>query len=329
LLNEVIDAFHRSGRRLVTISVSVLPSGRAGVTWWYGLDVSRSPALSPLPPLARPATAMPRSPSNRTPPPADPARPAMPARETPVDRAPRNDPDRHWDRLLAVLTSRLGTAWLQPPARESDLARLTAAFGHPLPAALRAGYLRHNGQADTDLVGRFFGLRWLSIDEILARTAFKPADRGSPIGRNGPASGVELDPDRAGDPAAIEAEDHSSTPPHAVQLRFAHPGWLPVFDRVLSSYSFLAVDMAPGPAGNTGQIINFGEYERDHVVIARDFHALLAWMDAEATADHLAFHDDDEHDHVTAACHLVHTDDRNVDLITLLADRCGRHTSAR
>jgi cell wall assembly regulator SMI1 len=72
-----------------------------------------------------------------------------------------------------------------------------------------------------------------------------------------------------------------SQPPNAVQKAYAHPAWIPLARDWGGNY--LAVDLAPGPAGQWGQIIIYGRDYDCKYVVARSWAALLA-----AVADDIA-----------------------------------------
>lgn len=84
--------------------------------------------------------------------------------------------------------------------------------------------------------------------------------------------------------------------------------------------------MAPGPAGHPGQLIVYDNADVatvERTVVARDFHALLAWMDAEAGASRLIFDcGNDTHDHVEQGCSLRHA--HGWSLLSDLVDRANR-----
>jgi cell wall assembly regulator SMI1 len=65
-----------------------------------------------------------------------------------------------------------------------------------------------------------------------------------------------------------------SQPPNAVQKAYCHPAWIPLARDWGGNY--LAVDLAPGPAGKWGQIIIFGRDYDCKYVVARSWGAFLA-----------------------------------------------------
>ncbi|KAI4913364.1 hypothetical protein J4E85_010818 [Alternaria conjuncta] len=67
-----------------------------------------------------------------------------------------------------------------------------------------------------------------------------------------------------------------SQPQGAVQKAYAHPAWIPLARDWGGNY--LAVDLAPGPNGQWGQIIIFGRDYDTKYVVARSWGALLAMV---------------------------------------------------
>ncbi|KAF2205849.1 cell wall assembly and cell proliferation coordinating protein [Delitschia confertaspora ATCC 74209] len=67
-----------------------------------------------------------------------------------------------------------------------------------------------------------------------------------------------------------------SQPPNAVQKAYSHPAWIPLARDWGGNY--LATDLAPGPAGQWGQIIIFGRDYDCKYVVARSWAALLAMV---------------------------------------------------
>ncbi|KEY73373.1 hypothetical protein S7711_01486 [Stachybotrys chartarum IBT 7711] len=65
-----------------------------------------------------------------------------------------------------------------------------------------------------------------------------------------------------------------SVPPHAIQRAYAHPAWIPLV-RDWGGNN-LAVDLAPGPKGQWGQVIMFGRDYDTKYVVARSWGAFLA-----------------------------------------------------
>ncbi|KAH7318449.1 hypothetical protein B0I35DRAFT_242843 [Stachybotrys elegans] len=63
-------------------------------------------------------------------------------------------------------------------------------------------------------------------------------------------------------------------PPHSIQKTYAHPAWIPLV-RDWGGNN-LAVDLAPGPKGQWGQIILFGRDYDTKYVVARSWAAFLA-----------------------------------------------------
>ncbi|KAF2785514.1 cell wall assembly and cell proliferation coordinating protein [Melanomma pulvis-pyrius CBS 109.77] len=75
----------------------------------------------------------------------------------------------------------------------------------------------------------------------------------------------------------------ASQPPNAVQKAYAHPAWIPLARDWGGNY--LAADLAPGPAGQWGQIIIFGRDYDCKYVVARSWAALLATVADDFASD--------------------------------------------
>lgn len=81
-----------------------------------------------------------------------------------------------------------------------------------------------------------------------------------------------------------------SQPPNAVQKAYAHPAWIPLARDWGGNY--LAVDLAPGPAGTWGQIIIFGRDYDCKYVVARSWGALLAMVADDIGSDKVHIDED-------------------------------------
>ncbi|OWK45110.1 hypothetical protein FRUB_01441 [Fimbriiglobus ruber] len=68
-------------------------------------------------------------------------------------------------------------------------------------------------------------------------------------------------------------EDITSVPTGVIQPDYANPGWIPLTKA--ASASHLAADLAPGPTGSAGQIINFGRDEWEKWVLAASWGEFL------------------------------------------------------
>jgi cell wall assembly regulator SMI1 len=72
-----------------------------------------------------------------------------------------------------------------------------------------------------------------------------------------------------------------SFPVEAVQLEYSVAAWLPILKESMEA-NYLGLDLAPGPGGVPGQVINFGRDEDQKVVISRSMTDLLGFIASEA-----------------------------------------------
>lgn len=132
--------------------------------------------------------------------------------------------------------------------------------GHNLPEEVKALYLENDGQKHGSVSGVWMGLEFLSLENVLTQW------RGW--------QEFALD-----DAWADLSENSTSYPPNAIQPVYAHVGWVPL------AYDWggnhFGVDLAPGPAGRIGQIINFGRDENNKYVMASSLEAFLEWQLAQ------------------------------------------------
>lgn len=129
-----------------------------------------------------------------------------------------------------------------------------------LPQGLRDIYLQNDGQKRTITCGMFFGLEFLSLTELMRLW------RGwKDIASNPFYAGMN--------------EFSTSHPAAAIRQEYALTGWIPfAYDW---GGNHLGVDVNPGPAGQVGQVINFGRDENNKFVIAPSFTAFLGWQLAQ------------------------------------------------
>lgn len=81
-----------------------------------------------------------------------------------------------------------------------------------------------------------------------------------------------------------------SQPPNAVQKAYAHPAWIPLARDWGGNY--LATDLAPGPAGQWGQIIIYGRDYDCKYVVARSWAALLATVADDMNSNKVSIDED-------------------------------------
>lgn len=84
------------------------------------------------------------------------------------------------------------------------------------------------------------------------------------------------------------------TPEGAIQPQEYHPAWIPLFTD--SNGNYIGLDIAPGEAGQVGQLINFGLDEYDRIVIANSTTEFIAFINeqfANGNAEQAIFQGED------------------------------------
>lgn len=81
-----------------------------------------------------------------------------------------------------------------------------------------------------------------------------------------------------------------SQPANAVQKAYCHPAWIPLARDWGGNY--LAVDLAPGPAGKWGQVIIFGRDYDCKYVVARSWGAFMATLADDLSTDKVSIDED-------------------------------------
>ncbi|CAB10812.1 Cell wall biosynthesis/cell cycle regulator smi1 [Schizosaccharomyces pombe] len=137
-----------------------------------------------------------------------------------------------------------------------------------LPRDVRESLYIHDGQdRGGQPTGILFGVTLLDIEEI---------EEESELWRRVAQSYAEAT--LAGKIDQAVASRQASFPPGAVQCVYAHPGWIPLAKDFVGNN--IAIDLAPGPAGQWGQVILFGRDQDTKYVVARswaDFLAIVAY----------------------------------------------------
>ncbi|RDW29008.1 KNR4/SMI1 [Yarrowia lipolytica] len=189
------------------------------------------------------------------------------------------------------------------PATASDLNELEADLDCSLPLDVRDSCLIHDGQEKFGRPsGIIFGITLLDLEtiaeewyswkkaairinrEIARATGQTPTKQGGIFINPNAGSPNSSTP---GSPVASVARQKNisswlasqdSVPEGAVQLVYAHPGWIPLAnDRAGNN---IAVDLAPGKKGKWGQVILFGrEFDRKYVVAQSWAHFLAMVAD--------------------------------------------------
>ncbi len=161
-----------------------------------------------------------------------------------------------------------------------DCNRLEATLHRNLPEDARTYLMWHNGDRRHELQrgGFWLGLELLSVDEII--------------------SAWESWKTTAQQTGALLDDTQRSVPAGAIQERYAHDGWVPFARDGRGSY--LALDLAPGPHGCEGQIINLGREDSVRYVVAGGIRAfwqrMLVWIESgrlKVGTERDAYPDDD------------------------------------
>lgn len=171
---------------------------------------------------------------------------------------------------------------------QNDINELEHELDCSLPLEVRESWMTHDGQERPGLpTGVVFSCMLLDCEEIVEewknwRTVNEEffSSTAMPSGP-GPAttsgSSSSAGPSRRGSNPLWRQdlqERQDSQPPGAVQKAYSHPAWIPVARDWGGNY--IAIDLAPGPAGKWGQVIIYGRDYDCKYVIARSWSAFLA-----------------------------------------------------
>ncbi|KAL2823981.1 hypothetical protein BDW59DRAFT_89481 [Aspergillus cavernicola] len=169
---------------------------------------------------------------------------------------------------------------------QNDINELEHELDCSLPLEVRESLMNHDGQERPGLpTGVIFGCMLLDCEEIVQewknwRTVSEEF-LASPAAMNPPlpkatASSSSVTPPQASNPLWRQdlQERQDSQPPGAVQKAYVHPAWIPLARDW--GGNCIAIDLAPGPAGNWGQVIIFGRDYDCKYVVARSWAAFLA-----------------------------------------------------
>ncbi|KAK7430364.1 Cell wall assembly regulator [Neonectria magnoliae] len=180
-------------------------------------------------------------------------------------------------------------------ATNNDLNDLEHQLDCSLPQDVRESLMAHDGQErGGNPTGIIFSSMLLDCEEIvqewenwrkvnhqyLLETAVaKPSTPSKAFGGSSEASSSRQGGGGSNNPGVwrqdlISRQD--CVPPNSVQKAYAHAGWIPLV-RDWGGNN-LAVDVAPGPSGQWGQIILFGRDYDTKYVVARSWSALLAMV---------------------------------------------------
>jgi cell wall assembly regulator SMI1 len=161
--------------------------------------------------------------------------------------------DRVWGRIEAWLAANAPAvaASLNPPAPADELAEAERFLGVQLPDAVRRSYLRHDGQAPRAM-GMLDCWKWLPLAEVRRTWA-----------------GCKDLRDRG-----VFGEWCSHTNGGVVVSDWWSPGWVPLTRSATGDNHCL--DLAPGPQGKYGQVIQFIHNHGARPVVAAGFEEWLA-----------------------------------------------------
>lgn len=145
---------------------------------------------------------------------------------------------------------------LNPPADDAAIDLAQASCGAVFPDDLRALYRIADGEVGD--LGFFFGLPFLPLSRLVDEW----------LGWRDVAKDVaEMDENNEG--------FYTSVPPGAIADRYTCAGWIAISHDHGGNH--LGIDLAPGPCGRAGQVINFGADEDEKFVIAPSLAAFLNW----------------------------------------------------
>ncbi|MGW6498947.1 SMI1/KNR4 family protein [Nonomuraea angiospora] len=181
------------------------------------------------------------------------ALPAEPAafQPGPVESTQAGDPREAVALLGAYLRERdriLGRDTYAPPPALPEARRAELAMG--LPDDLRALYAHIDGDGGEGLLERY---PWFGLERLVSQS--RPENRWWAAGRAWR--------DHLRNPLIT-----SAGPRLAVRRASDHPGWIPF--ATSTGGDFLAVDLAPGPGGRSGQVIRIGAHHNDDPAYVAD-----------------------------------------------------------
>jgi len=176
-----------------------------------------------------------------------------------------------WDRLLTWCRVNIPelAADLRPGCTDDELDEMERTIGQKLPPDVRAVYRQHDGQ-EGRTPGLVYGLTMLPLNRVLDQWR------------------VWHDL-LAEDPTINEAIGAgTSHPPDAIAVAYISDARIPLtYD---GGGNHLGIDLAPGPAGTVGQIINFGADETNKYVLASSLLDFLEWLAGEYEAGRVELH---------------------------------------
>lgn len=170
-----------------------------------------------------------------------------------------------WKRYVGWLERHvpLAHANLAGPASAEKIAEVERVTGHALPEGVKEVWWLNDGQKATMIAST-------ANDAIVCipTLSFLSTELAIAIWR-------EWDKLRRTDKGIDELQSCGRSPEEGVvQPLYTHPGWIPLWSDPTGA-DYIGVDLAPGPKGQSGQIINFGRDEEEHRCYAPRFEDLL------------------------------------------------------
>lgn len=180
-------------------------------------------------------------------------------------------------------------------ATANDMNDLEHQLDCSLPQDVRASWMVHDGQErGGNPTGIIFGSMLMDCEEMVQewetwRTVNEQfmldaaSNRPPPLSRPGAGSSEASSSKQRPSSSSSSQNDEwrqnllskqDCVPPNSVKKAYAHIGWIPLV-RDWGGNN-LAVDLAPGPSGQWGQIILFGRDYDTKYVVARSWAAFLA-----------------------------------------------------
>lgn len=192
---------------------------------------------------------------------------------------PKNSMDTVWNLFKNNLKEKLPLYYsrINAPCSRSEIEKLESKLEIKLPQEVVELYMANNGEDESWFVGGIMcGTRMLTLDGILKEWASLKAIEEE-YNFNAKWRG-EIYPANSIKPAAFNEK------------------WIPIFSD--DNGNFIGIDMAPGPNGKQGQVINFGTDEYDHFVIAGSLTGFIAFINLQfenGNADKAIFLNEDGH----------------------------------
>lgn len=172
-----------------------------------------------------------------------------------------------------------------------------------LPGEVRESFYIHDGQERGGRpTGLFFGIALLDCEELadeynlwkkVAASLPRPNDYPSPLIGSSRPNGLTSRREPSQNVAQRKPPRQArqvSRPEGAIQLVYAHPGWIPMAKDYQGNN--IAIDLSPGPQGRIGQVILYGRDYDTKYVVAPSWAAFLASFVSDLESDHVVVDED-------------------------------------